>query len=100
MEQPRYCFMHNIQFDSDQLFEDHNEICEDMLSQSNVCRQHAVDGSMCGKFFKNTTELVEHTLEEHRVIMCEVCDAQSTDPVKMKSHCHLKGNHKSIHASE
>lgn len=97
----RYCFQHNIHFDSDELYQQHSQECSDMLYQINLCKQHANDGSMCGESFATTGELVNHCKDVHNVVICDKCDAQSVDSQKMRSHRHdRKGNKDDIHISK
>lgn len=95
-----YCFMHNIKFENDLLFRDHQEECESLLGQLYVCKQHAVDGKMCGISFKNFPVLYAHCVEEHKVFICEICDAQSMKEEVMSMHSHDAKNLPSIHASK
>lgn len=97
MERHNYCYSHNIIFDDDDKFEQHQEDCAGLLFQTNLCTQHADDGSMCGLFFPDTDGLRRHALERHKVYICGVCDAQSIAP--LANHPHKKGE-KSIHQSE
>lgn len=92
-----YCYDHNIALDNDALYDEHKDVCKGQLHQQNLCKQHANNGSMCGQYFKNTEELKQHSLEVHKVYICETCDAQSTAP--LANHAHRKGE-KNIHQSE
>lgn len=92
-----YCFTHNIIFDGEDLFAQHKTICEGLLQQPRMCKQHALDGSMCTKFFGSLNELQAHSLSEHNVHICQICDAQSIEPLALHSHAK---NAKSIHESK
>lgn len=99
INQELYCFMHNIEFDNPDLYEEHKVKCGRFLEKINVCKQHAIDGAMCGRSFRTTTALYQHSLDEHNVVICELCDAQSTDKVEMQRHSHKKRDVPSIHRS-
>lgn len=92
-----YCFMHNIIFDTQELYVKHQEICENQWEQQCVCTQHADDGTMCGYIGDTLDALKDHSLERHRVYICDLCDAQSTEPLIGHNHQLKDGN---VHLSK
>lgn len=93
----RYCYNHNIIFDTTELFEQHQILCASQRAQPRLCKQHANDGSMCGVVCPDLEQLRVHCLEVHRVHICITCDAQSVDPMELEGHDHLD-NEVSIHS--
>lgn len=96
----RYCYQHNIQFDSERLYVEHQTKCSELLNCANVCTQYIVDGAMCGKFFNHTKDLCMHASEEHGVFLCDVCDYQTIDQSKLSAHHHKKTHKTNIHTSK
>lgn len=82
-----YCFNHNIEFETEELYIRHQAICDELLrSKRFVCMQYAEDGSMCGDQFGLLGNLFIHAKEVHKVILCLKCDEQSTSQVEMDRH--------------
>lgn len=78
MDRAYYCFDHNIQFDTLELYIEHQGECDQLLKEFNVCTQHGDGGGMCGMNFANTTALYEHIRSRHNVYICVQCEYQTT----------------------
>lgn len=90
-----YCYSHNIDFDTVELFDQHRLDCPNLIEIPYLCTQHREDGGMCGRQFAASEGLKEHALAAHNVYLCGICDMQSVQP--LVGHVH-KQKDVNVHA--
>lgn len=89
-EVKHFCKDHQINFPTNELLEYHLDThCSEMLKEKNICTFLKEKGTCCRRVFRQTSALLYHYLNVHKVYACYHCYQLFTTISELDDHDHL-----------